>query len=398
MMSNNDVVMLGKANYMNTYNSYPLSFVKGEDCYLIDADGKKYLDMVSGIAVNALGYNNRALSNKLKEVIDCGIFHTSNLFYNEYAVSAAAKINHLAESKKVFFCNSGTEANEAALKLVRHYGSKSGRYKIIAFGHSFHGRSYGSLSLTGQEKYQKGFGPLLDGIEYAVFNDLESVNSKLTDDVVAIFVEPIQGEGGIVKAEKSFLEGLRAICDEKDLFLVFDEVQCGMGRTGYPFAFQYYGIKPDLMTLAKALGCGLPIGALVSFEKGANVFSPSNHASTFGGNYLATAAASVILSYLEDKGFMAHINEVSEHFETKLNELHSRYNSLIVEVKGVGLMKGLKVSIPPSQIINNAMSKGLLVCSASTDVVRFVPPLVISKKDIDMAFDILVEVFNECLK
>ena len=255
-MTNSMVVSLGKANYMKNYSQFPIAIASGKGMYLTDEDGNSYLDFVAGIAVNALGYGNEEERKALLAVMDEGVFHTSNLYYNRHAVNAARMLNELAGSKEVFFCNSGAEANEAALKLARKYGSSRGRNEIISFQHSFHGRTYGAITVTGQEKYHKGFAPMLPGVVYAEYNDLDSVKALISGRTAAIIVEPLQGEGGIIPAEEGFMQGLRELCDSNDMLLIFDEVQCGMGRTGKPFCFQHYGVKPDVLTLAKALGGG----------------------------------------------------------------------------------------------------------------------------------------------
>jgi acetylornithine and succinylornithine aminotransferases len=393
-MTNSEIATLGKENYMHTYGSLPIAFVKGEGCSLTDADGKEYIDMVAGIAVNALGYGNEKLKAALIEQINTGLLHTSNLYYNEKAVTAAAKLNKLAGSSQVFFCNSGAEANEAALKLARKFGSATGRSKVISMAHSFHGRTYGAITLTGQEKYHKGFFPVVPGITYAEFNNIESIKAAWDEETVAVIVEPVQGEGGVIKADPAFMKELRAFCDEKNLLLIFDEVQCGMGRTGAPFAFQNFGIKPDVLTLAKALGCGVPAGACLAFERAKDVFEPGNHAATFGGNYLAGTAANVILDYLADPAFISSVKEKGEYLGSRLEELKALYPAICLEVRGMGLMRGIQLSCPPAKAVSACIENGLLVCSAGYDVLRFVPPLVISKDEIDRAFEILKEVFS----
>ena len=299
-MSNQEIVSLGKQNYMSNYSQFPIAIRSGKGICLTDEDGKEYLDFVAGIAVNALGYGNEDEKKALLEVIESGVLHTSNLYYNSHAVHAAKMLNDLAGSEEVFFCNSGAEANEGALKMARKYGSSKGKSVIISFNHSFHGRTYGAVTVTGQEKYHKGFAPMLPSVVYADFNDLESVKALSDEHTAAIIVEPLQGEGGIIPAEKSFLEGLRVLADELDALLIFDEVQCGLGRTGKPFCFQHYGVEPDILTLAKALGGGLPMGAVLAFKRAKGIFSPGDHAATFGGNVASAALAEVVLSKLPD--------------------------------------------------------------------------------------------------
>ncbi len=389
-----DYIQSGKDNFMHTYAQLDVCFDHGKGCWLYDTEGKKYLDLVGGIAVNALGYGNEKLIATANRVMEEGIFHVSNLYYNKYTVMAAERLNKAAGSDRVFFANSGAEANEAALKLARKYGFKTGRTKVLSFEHSFHGRTYGAITLTGQEKYHKGFAPMVPDIEYATYNDLESVKAKLDDSFIAIIVEPVQGEGGIIPAKKEFLEGLRKICDEKDMLLIYDCVQCGMGRTGKLFAWQHYGVKPDLMSLAKALGGGLPLSALCGYGKAADIFTPGDHASTFGGNPVASALALTVLDELEG-GLAESVLENGEYLRKKLQILKEKYPSVCTDVRGLGLMMGLEVKLPPATIINKCREKGVILCSAGYDVVRFVPPLIISKEELDIAVDTLDEVISK---
>ena len=392
-MTNSDIVRMGEANYMHNYAQTPIAFKSGKGMYLTDEDGRSYLDFVAGIAVNALGYGDEDEKKALLSVIEDGILHTSNLFYNRHAVNAARMLNDLLGSKEVFFCNSGAEANEAALKMARKYGAGKGKTEIISFNHSFHGRTYGAVTVTGQEKYHKGFAPMLPGVVYAEFNDLKSVMSLISDRTAAIIVEPLQGEGGIIPAEKSFMEGLRKIADQYDALLIFDEVQCGMGRTGKPFCFQHYSVKPDIITLAKALGGGLPMGATAAFDKAAGIFEPGNHASTFGGNVAASALAEVVLSKLPD--LSASVAENGDYFHSELVVLKDRYPLVASAVRGLGYMQGIELKVPPRTVIDKSREKGLLVCSAGYDVLRFVPPLIATKEDIDKAVSIIDGIFKE---
>lgn len=324
-----------------------------------------------------------------------GIFLISNLYYNKYTVIAAERLNKAAQSDRVFFANSGAEANEAALKLARKYGFVTDRTKVLSFEHSFHGRTYGAITLTGQEKYHKGFAPIVPDIEYATYNDLDSVKAKLDDSFIAIIVEPVQGEGGIIPAEKEFLEGLRKICDEKDMLLIYDCVQCGMERTGKLFAWQHYGVKPDLMSTAKALGGGLPLSALCGYGKASDVFSPGDHASTFGGNPVASALAIAVLYELEN-GLLESVEEKGQYLKESLEKLKDKYPEVCVDVRDLGLMMVLQLTIKPSVVINKCREKGVILCSAGYDVVRFVPPLIISKDEIDIAIKALDESIAEC--
>lgn len=389
-----DYIALSKENVMSTYASFPIVIDHGKGSLLYDVEGKEYIDCVAGIAVNALGYDNPDIKAQIDKVLSDGFLHVSNLYYNKWAPVAAEKLNKLAGSKKVFFANSGAEANEAALKLVRKYGAKTNRHQVIAFNHSFHGRTYGAITLTGQEKYHKGFAPMVPEIVYADFNDLESVHKCNLDSTAAIFVEPIQGEGGIIPATESFLKGLREICDEKDILLVFDCVQCGLGRSGKNFAFEHYDIKPDVFTLAKAIGCGVPFSATVAFEKAADVLSPGDHASTFGANALSSAMSLVLFDKLES-GLAKSAAEKGEYFIKGLKAISQKYPEKCGDVRGMGLMLGMVLKVPPRDVISKCIEKGLLVCSAGYDVLRFVPPLVISYDEIDKALSIVDEAISE---
>ena len=391
-MSNQEIVSLGKQNYMSNYSQFPIAIRSGKGICLTDEDGKEYLDFVAGIAVNALGYGNEDEKKALLEVIESGVLHTSNLYYNSHAVHAAKMLNDLAGSEEVFFCNSGAEANEGALKMARKYGSSKGKSVIISFNHSFHGRTYGAVTVTGQEKYHKGFAPMLPSVVYADFNDLESVKALSDEHTAAIIVEPLQGEGGIIPAEKSFLEGLRVLADELDALLIFDEVQCGLGRTGKPFCFQHYGVEPDILTLAKALGGGLPMGAVLAFKRAKGIFSTGDHAATFGGNVASAALAEVVLSKLPD--LSAEVERKGEYLGAKLRQIVSKHLSLCIEERGLGFMRGIELKISPRDVIAECMKNGLLVCSAGYTVLRFVPPLIASEEDIDKAVAIVDEVLT----
>ena len=371
---------------LHTYNRFPVVFEKGEGVYLKDVDGKEYLDFGAGIAVFALGYGNKeyeaALENQLKKVI-----HTSNLFYNVPLMEAAEKLRKASQMDKVFFTNSGTESIEGAIKTARKYAYlKDGRtdHEIIAMNHSFHGRSLGALSVTGNPHYQEAFKPLIGGVKFADFNDLESVKAQVTDRTCAIILEAVQGEGGIYPVTSEFLEGVRRICDEKDILLILDEVQCGMGRTGSYFAWQQYGVKPDIMACAKALGCGVPVGAFVLNEKTAkSSLVPGDHGTTYGGNPLACAAVSKVFDLFEELDLIGNVNKVTPYFEKKLDELVEKYDFLTAR-RGKGFMQGIVVTgRPVGEIVKSALDHGLVVLSAGSDVIRFVPPLIITEHDID---------------
>ena len=381
----------GKQYLLDTYSQVPVVFSGGEGCYLFDVEGKQYLDFVGGIAVNALGYGDAGLTKTLKGVLDSGLLHCSNLYYNTHAIKAAKKLTGLAGMDRVFFCNSGAEANEAALKLARKFGHLSDpiRTDIVSMVHSFHGRTYGAITATGQDKYHVHFDPLPTGFSYAVFNDLASVEASVSASTCAIMVEPIQGEGGIVPATKEFLQGLRDLCDEKNMLLIFDEVQCGMGRSGKPFAFQTYGVQPDILTLAKALAGGVPAGAMVTKGKADTVFSPGDHASTFGGNALAMAGACEMVARLQETDLCAHVEEMGAYLRSGLEKLVEKYPTLCLAVRGRGLIDGMVLSVPPRKVVDACFERGLLVLGAGHDVLRFVPPLVVGKGDIDKAIAIV---------
>lgn len=389
-----DYISLAKENFMHTYSTQELCIDHADGVRIYGTDGKCYLDMVAGIAVNALGYNNKAIKDRAQEVMNDGFFHVSNLYYNKWAPQAASRLNRLSGGSEVFFANSGAEANEAALKAARKYGSRTGRSKVISFEHSFHGRTYGAITLTGQEKYHKGFSPMVPDIVYAEYNNLESVKALADESVCAIILEPVQGEGGIIPAEIGFLKGVRKIADERDLILIFDCVQCGLGRTGRNFAFEHYGVKPDIMTLAKAIGCGLPLSATVAFEKAEGIFSPGDHASTFGGNALSTALSLVLFDALEG-GLSSEVEKKGEYFKKGLEEIKRKHPDKCSAARGLGLMLGLDLKVKPADVIARCRERGLLVCSAGYTVLRFVPPLVIDYTDIDEALAIVDGVLSE---
>ncbi len=406
---------------LHTYNRFPVVFEKGEGVYLTDVDGKQYLDFGAGIAVFALGYGNEEFNNALKEQID-KIIHTSNLFYNVPLAEAGEKLAKASGLGKVFFTNSGTEAIEGALKAARKYAylkeqarksaavspaidagktdnasaasaqagcagdadDGAAAYEIIAMNHSFHGRSVGALSVTGNPHYQEAFKPLMGGVRFADFNDLESVKAQVSDRTCAIILETVQGEGGVYPAEPEFLQGVRALCDEKDILLIIDEIQCGMGRTGSWFACQQYGVQPDIMTCAKALGCGVPVGAFVLSEKVAEAsLVPGDHGTTYGGNPFACAAVSKVFDLFGELHIVEHVQALTPYFEQQLDALVEKYDFLTAR-RGKGFMQGLVVEgRPVGDIVKAALENGLVVLSAEGNVLRLVPPLVIGKEDID---------------
>ena len=374
-------------NYvLHTYNRFPIVLEKGEGVHLYDTDGKEYLDFAAGIAVFALGYGNKAYNQALKDQVD-KLIHTSNLYYNVPMGEAAEKLVKASGMNKVFFTNSGTEAIEGAIKVARKYAYlKDGctDHEIIAMEHSFHGRSLGALSVTGNAHYQEPFKPLIGGIRFAKFNDLESVKAQITDKTCAIIMETVQGEGGIYPAEKEFLEGVRALCDEKDILLILDEIQCGMGRTGSMFAWQDYGVEPDVMTCAKALGCGIPVGAFVLNKKTAErSLVPGDHGTTYGGNPLACHAVSTVFDLFESEHIVEHVRRVAPYLERQLEEVAEAFEC-VEKRRGKGFMQGLVIKGKPvGEVVNKAIENGLLVISAGSDVLRLVPPLVITEGDID---------------
>lgn len=387
----------GEDYILKTYNRYPVVFEKGDGVCLYDMDGKRYLDFAAGIAVFALGYNNKAYNDALKEQID-KILHTSNLYYNQPAIDAAEKIVKTSKMSKVFFTNSGTEAIEGALKVARKYAylkDPSKDYEFIAMNHSFHGRSQGALSVTGNAHYQDGFVPVEMRAVFADFNDLDDVKSKITDKTCGIICEVVQGEGGIYPAKKEFLEGLRKLCDEKDILLIFDEVQCGMGRCGSLYAHDLYGVKPDVMALAKALGCGVPVGAFVLNKKAAAAsLEPGDHGTTYGGNPFVCAAVSKVFDIFEKDQILSHVQGLTPYFEEKLDELVAKHDCAETR-RGKGFMQGIVIKgRPVGDVVKKALAKGLLVISAGSDVLRLVPPLVITKEDIDK----MAEILDECME
>jgi len=385
-----------KKYVMNTYSRFPITLVQGKGIKVWDENDKEYLDFVAGIAVNALGHSHPVIVEAVKSQVD-KLVHISNLYWNTNQIQLAKMICEKSFGKSVFFCNSGAEANEAAIKLARKYGknkSNGRRYKIITTKNSFHGRTYGALTATGQPKYHKNFEPLLEGFESVVYNDINSLKSAIDENTCAVMLEVIQGEGGINEAEDKYLQQVRKLCDENDLLLIFDEVQTGIGRTGKLFAYEHSGVLPDVMTLAKALGGGFPIGALVVNEK-ADVFSPGDHGSTFGGNPLACAVGIAVMKTVAQESFLDNVKENGEFFKSQLLVMKEKH-SIIDKVKGKGLMIGVKLDTEDgSDIVKKAMEKGLLINLLNHNVLRFVPPLIITKEEIAKGMNILEEVFVE---
>ena len=372
-------------NILHTYNRFSLVLDHGEGVYLYDTDGKEYLDFAAGIAVQAFGYGNKEYGDALKAQID-KIMHTSNLYYNVPIIHAAERVKKASGMDRVFFTNSGTEAIEGAIKAAKKYAyTRDGHagHEIIAMNHSFHGRSIGALSVTGNNHYQEPFEPLMPGVKFADYNDLDSVKKRITDKTCAILFETVQGEGGIYPATKEFMEGVRKLCDEHDILLILDEIQCGMGRTGEMFAWQHYGVKPDIMTSAKALGCGVPVGAFLMTEKVAEKsLKPGDHGTTYGGNPFVGAAVDKVLEMMERDHITDHVKEITPYLEEKLDELVASYDFLTAR-RGLGLMQGVVSEKPVGQIAAKALEEGLIVITAGSDVLRFVPPLIIEKQHVD---------------
>lgn len=395
-MTTKEYIEEAEQHLIHTYNRYQIVLEKGEGVYLYDVDGKKYLDFAAGIAVFALGYGNKEYNNALKAQVD-KLLHTSNLYYNVPLVEAAKRITEQSGMDRVFFTNSGTEAIEGAIKLARKYAyikDNSTDHEIIAMNHSFHGRSIGALSVTGNSKYQEAFKPLMGGVKFADFNNLESIEAQITEKTCAIIMEPVQGEGGLYPAKKEFLEGVRDLCDKKGILLIFDEVQCGMGRTGSMFAWQQYGVKPDIMAMAKALGCGVPVGAFAAKEEVAKALVPGDHGTTYGGNPFACAAVNEVFRQFEEKNIVGHVKVVGEYLHKALKGLEKKYD-IVKEARGIGLMQGLELTIPAGDIILKALDKGLILITAGQNIIRFVPPLVITEANVDEMVAILDNILAE---
>lgn len=387
-MNTQEYINQSEQYVLHTYNRFQMVLEKGKGAYLYDTDGKEYLDFAAGIAVYALGYGNEKLNAALKDQID-QLVHTSNLYYNVPMAEASRKVVEATGLSKVFFTNSGTEAIEGAIKAARKYAflkDGSTDHEIIAMKHSFHGRSLGALSVTGNDAYQAPFKPLIGGVKFAEFNNLESVKAQITDKTCAIILETLQGEGGIYPADADFIKGIREICDEKDIVLILDEIQCGMGRTGYLFAYQEYGIKPDITTVAKALGCGVPVGAFVLNEKLAeNSLKPGDHGTTYGGNPFALRAVSTVFDLYDEMRLVDHVKQTAPYLEKTLEEIAAAYPAVFNGRRGKGFLQGLLVNADckAGDIILAAHKEGLLTISAEGNVLRLAPPLIITEAQID---------------
>ncbi len=397
-MDQKDYINYAEENLLRVYNRFPVVFDHGEGMRLYDTEGKSYLDFGSGIGVMALGYGHKEYKKALHDQVD-KLLHTSNLFYHSTLAEAADALCRASGLDKVFFTNSGAEAIEGALKTAKKYAykktGKNGK-KVIAFDHSFHGRTVGALSVTGTEHYRQPFYPLMDGVSFATFNDLESVKALVDDDTCAIVVEPVQGEGGIIPAEPDFLKGLRELCDENDMLLIFDEIQCGMGRTGYIYTFKKYGIMPDILTTAKALGGGVPVGAFAVTEKVAqSSLEPGDHGTTYGGNPLVCAAVKASIDILQNSGVIDHVKETAPYFEEKLDEICKNHPDKALGHRGMGFMQGLVLAdgIKPGDVMKKCLEKGLVVLTAGSNVLRLLPPLIAEKSDIDE----MAEIVSSCL-
>ena len=395
-MNMNNQMEEAESSILHTYNRFPVVFERGEGVHLFDSEGSKYLDFAAGIAVNSLGYHYPGYDEALKEQID-KLTHISNLYYNEPIIEAGAKLVNASRMDKAFFTNSGTEAIEGALKAAKKYAyERDGHadHEIIAMNHSFHGRSIGALSVTGNAHYREPFEPLIGGVSFANYNDLESVKKLATKDTCAVILETLQGEGGIYPATDEFIHGLRKFCDENDILLIFDEIQCGMGRTGKMFTYQHYGVKPDIMTSAKALGCGVPVGAFAATKEVADAMCPGDHGTTYGGNPLATAAVCEVFEIFEKDGILNHVNEIAPYLKDKLNVLKDKFPDKIKDVRGKGLMMGMELYGPAGDVVSKLLKKGVILISAGTNIIRFVPPLVVEKEHIDVMCEKLEEVFS----
>ncbi|GAQ95497.1 acetylornithine aminotransferase [Thermodesulfovibrio aggregans] len=401
-MEAKEVIELSEKYLIPTYKRFPVVLRKGRGVRVWDINGKEYIDCLAGIAVNVLGHCPRKVVLEVQKQVQ-RLIHVSNLYYTEPQVKLAKILIENSFADRVFFCNSGTEANEGALKLSRIYmKNKFGeqRHEFIAAENSFHGRSFGSLSVTGQEKYHHGFEPLLPGVKFVPFNDVEAIEKAITDKTCAVILEPIQAEGGVNIPDKNYLKEVREICDKYKILLILDEVQTGIGRTGKLFAYEHFGIEPDIMTLAKGLGGGLPIGAILTKEEIAQAFAPKTHASTFGGNPVACAAAVATLeTILEDGYLLDYCQRISKYFMKKLNGLKEKYPEIIKEIRGIGLLIGIELTDSGVPIVEKCLEKGLLIGLAGDgSVIRFTPPLIIEKDDVDEAVSIFDKALKEAIK
>lgn len=380
----NEKIQAAEENLIHVYNRFPIVLDHGEGMYVYDTEGKEYLDFAAGFAVTGLGYGNKEFEEALKEQIG-KLYHTSNLYYHESCGEAARELNRVCGMDRVFFTNSGSEAIEGALKAARRYAytKGTGRYEFIAMENSFHGRSFGAVSVTGHDSYREPFEPLVPGVKFAKFNDLDSVKALAGDKTCAIILEPLQGEGGINLATQEFMEGIRSFCDENDILMICDEVQCGMGRTGNMFAWQEFRVKPDILTMAKAIGNGIPVGAFAMTEKVAQYsLKPGDHGATYGGNPLACTAVKTVIGIFERERIVDHVSKIAPYLTKRLDEL-VRELDCVTERKGKGLMQGIVVTKPLAEVNKKTIEEGLLVIQAQGNVIRFLPPLIVEEKHID---------------
>lgn len=391
-MKEKDVIALSNENVMNTYKRFPIVLTKGSGAKVWDINGNEYLDFVAGIAVCNLGHSHPAVISAIREQLN-QLTHVSNLYYTEPQPRAAALLVKNSFADKVFFCNSGAEANEAAIKLARKYAHENmgeDKFELITMKNSFHGRTMATITATGQEKFQFGFTPLLAGFKYVPFNDLRALEAAISDKTCGIMLEPIQGEGGVNIPDEGYLASVRKICDDHGILMIVDEVQTGVGRTGKLFAYEHSGVKPDIMTLAKALANGFPVGAMLATDKVAKAFVPGNHASTFGGNLLGMAAAEAVIKTVLKDGILENSREMGDYFLSRLRELQQKH-TVIKEVRGRGLMLAVKLNVEAGDLVNECLKKGLLINATGGDTLRFVPPLIITSEDVDRAVKVLDE-------
>ncbi|HUH66406.1 MAG TPA: acetylornithine transaminase [Syntrophales bacterium] len=395
-MTTDELMALSDKYIMSTYKRFPIVLVRGKGASVWDSNGKEYLDFVAGIAVCSLGHSHPKVVEAIKKQVEI-LTHVSNLYHIEPQIVYAQKLVENSFADKAFFCNSGAEANEAAIKLARRYAhEKMGgkKFELITMKDSFHGRTMATVTATGQEKFQVGFAPLLEGFKYAPFNDVSALSAAITEKTCGVLLEPIQGEGGVRIPDDKYLSSVRKVCDEKGILMILDEVQVGMGRTGTLFAYEQYNVKPDIMTLAKAVGNGFPIGVMLATDKIASVFQPGSHASTFGGNPLGMAAARATLDTILTDGVLENVKKVGSYFVKKLEDLKKK-SSIMKEIRGKGLIIGIEISVDGAPIVNACMDRGLLINCTGGTVLRFVPPLTIAEKDVDAAVSILGEVIKD---
>lgn len=390
----NPYIQEANQQFVSVYNRYPIILDHGDGMYLYDTEGKKYLDFGSGIGVCGLGYHDPQYTRMLHEQIE-KLLHTSNLFYNVPAIEAAKLFNQAANMEQVFFTNSGTEAIEGAIKIAKKYfydRSHTNCGEIIAMKKSFHGRSMGALSLTGKEAYQAPFGPMLSYIRFAEFNNLDSVRALITENTCAICLETVQGEGGIYPATDTFMQGIRKLCDEHEILMISDEIQCGMGRSGKMFAYQNYNVLPDIVVSAKALGCGVPVGAIGTRGRATGVLGPGDHGTTYGSNPLATAAVSAVFTLYKQYGILSHVTTLAAYLDQALKELAEK-KSIIKEIRGLGLMKGIELSVPAKPYIEALQKEGILVIPSGTNVIRLLPPLILEEEHVNILIQVLDSLF-----